>query len=129
MVKFANKKVQLHSKERDYPSRCTELIKTMVIPFGISYLNHTRSFQKVSSDCSSWYSTIGIKLNLHKLSKTTAARKNRTWFPELEENNCKLLSCRWIILLPFERKRTIPITIYKEIWLFFPEWGSICYIV
>lgn len=56
----------------EYPARCTQLIKTMIISLGVRYLNNTRPLQEVCSNCSSRNSTIGIKLDLNELAKPTA---------------------------------------------------------
>jgi len=64
---------QINIKGSCYLCRCsTEHVETMIIPLRIWQLANTWSFQQISSDSSTRNSSFLIKLNLHKLTKTTA---------------------------------------------------------
>lgn len=53
----------------------TKHVETMVISLRIRHLANTRSLKQISSDSSSGNPSILVKLNLHKLTKTTAVFK------------------------------------------------------
>jgi len=60
----------------NYLRRCsTEHIETVIVPLWIWHLANTWSFQQISSDSSPRNSSTLIKLNLHKLTKTTVVTK------------------------------------------------------
>jgi hypothetical protein len=58
---------------------CAEHVKTMVVSLRVRDLANTWSFKKVSTNCSSRYLPILIKLYLNKLSKSTDWPPNFLW--------------------------------------------------
>lgn len=70
----------------------TNHVETMVISLWFRYLTDTRSLEKISSDSSSWYPPLLIKLDLDKFTKATAVitdKKKLVGEPTLTHNtNC-----------------------------------------
>jgi hypothetical protein len=57
--------------------RSTEKVETVIITLWIWDLANTRFLEKISSNSCTGYSSILIKLNLNKFSKTAAGKKKQ----------------------------------------------------